>query len=151
MKLASLIACVASPLLLQAEEVEAMRPNVLFIAIDDLRPELGCYGAEQIKTPNIDRFAEQALVFNRAYCQIPVCGASRASLMTGILPTKDRFWDYKVRADEDVPDAVTLPQVFKEAGYTTVTNGKVFHHAADMAERSWSEMGKPTKAKFKQH
>lgn len=65
----------------------AERLNVLFIAIDDLRPELGWYGSPQVKTPHIDRVASQGTVFTRAYCQVPICGASRASLMTGILPT----------------------------------------------------------------
>ncbi|MCF8362668.1 MAG: sulfatase [Prolixibacteraceae bacterium] len=115
------------------------KPNVLFIAIDDLRPELACYGATQLKTPNIDQLASEAMIFNRAYCNVPVCGASRASLMTGILPTKDRFVSHLSRADEDVPGAKTLPQIFKEAGYTTISNGKVFHTKADNDSVSWSE------------
>ena len=62
------------------------RPNILMIAVDDLRPQLGCYGLTQVKSPNIDRLAAQGLVFNRAYCMVPTCGASRASLMTSIRP-----------------------------------------------------------------
>jgi len=120
-------------------ETPNAKPNVLFIMIDDLRPELGCYDAPQVKTPNIDRLAAQGLVFERAYCQVPVCGASRASLMTGILPTESRFTDFLSRADEDVPDAMTLPQVFKDAGYTTLSNGKVFHASEDAETRSWSK------------
>lgn len=115
------------------------RPNVFFIAVDDLRPALGCYGDPQVKTPHIDRLAAQSLLLNRAYCQVPVCGASRASLMTGILPRPNRFTTHLSRADEDAPGAATLPQVFKEAGYTTLSNGKVFHNSADARERSWSE------------
>ncbi len=117
----------------------AERPNVLFLFIDDLRPELGCYGSAQVKTPNIDRLAEQGVRFERAYCQVPVCGASRASLLTGILPTRTRFVGFSARAQEDAPDAATLPQVFKDAGYTTLSNGKVFHHRDDTEDRSWSE------------
>jgi len=113
--------------------------NVLFIAIDDLRPELGCYGAPQIKSPNIDKFAKEAVVFNRAYCNVPVCGASRASLLTSILPTKNRFIDYRAKAEEDVPNAKTLPSVFKDAGYTSISNGKIFHYNKDVQEASWSE------------
>ena len=124
---------------LTASAAAPARPNVLFIAIDDLRPALGCYGDSQVKTPHIDRLAAQGLLLNRAYCQVPVCGASRASLMTGILPLPNRFVTHLSRADEDAPGAATLPQVFKEAGYTTLSNGKVFHHAADTKERSWSE------------
>lgn len=117
----------------------AGRPNILFIAIDDLRPELGCYGNSQATTPHIDRFAAHGLRFDRAYCQVPVCGASRASLMTGMLPTAKRFLNYMTWAEKDAPQAATLPQVFRHAGYTTFSNGKVFHHPEDAEKRSWSE------------
>lgn len=115
------------------------RPNVLFIAIDDLRPELGSYGAEQVKTPHLDRLAAQGVRFDRAYCQVPVCGASRASLMSSVLPTSERFLTFRARADEEVPWAVTMPEAFKQAGYTTLSNGKLFHYSSDSAEKSWSE------------
>lgn len=114
-------------------------PNVLFIAIDDLRTTLGCYGAPQVKSPNIDQLANEAVVFKRAYCNIPVCGASRASLLTGILPTKTRFVDYLAKAEKEVPNAKTLPGVFRDAGYTCVSNGKVFHQSIDTKDKSWSE------------
>lgn len=120
----------------QAEEKAPM--NVLFIAIDDLRPELGCYGDSIVRSPNIDKLAAQGMVFDRAYCQIPVCGASRASMMSGILPTKTRFVDYLATVDKDAPGAITMAQVFKEAGYTTMVNGKLFHTSSDTQERSWS-------------
>jgi arylsulfatase A-like enzyme len=132
------IAVLLAPCFAFAEAPDT-KPNVLFIMIDDLRPELGCYGAAQAKTPNIDRLAAQGLLFERAYCQVPVCGASRASLMTGILPTESRFVNYFSRSDEDVPGAATLPQVFKNAGYTTLSNGKIFHNKKDSDDRSWSE------------
>ncbi|WP_068828713.1 sulfatase [Wenyingzhuangia fucanilytica] len=120
--------------------VKGQKPmNVLFIAIDDLRPELSCYGAPQVKSPNIDQFAKEAIVFNRAYCNVPVCGASRASLLTSILPTKNRFIDYTAKAQEDVPNAKTLPGIFKAAGYTSISNGKIFHYNKDVQEASWSE------------
>jgi len=67
------------------------KTNVLFIAVDDLRPQLGCYGHKQMISPNIDRLASDGVTFLRSYCQVPVCGASRASLLTGVRPTKDRF------------------------------------------------------------
>lgn len=116
----------------------AAQPNVLFLAIDDLRPELGCYGSSQVKTPHIDRLAATGVRFERAYCQVPICMGSRASLMTGILPTRQRF-DGDCTVSEDTPGAVTLPEVFRQAGYTTLSNGKVFHHTHDTAPRSWSE------------
>ncbi len=122
-----------------AQTTEKSRPNILFIAVDDLRPELGCYGSAQARTPHIDKLASQAMRFDRAYCQVAVCGASRASLMTSILPTARRFLNAETRADQDVPDATTLPQVFKDAGYVTQSNGKIFHSREDSAEKSWSE------------
>jgi len=116
------------------------RPNVLFIAIDDLRPELGCYGDTVVKSPNIDQLASEGMLFNRAYCQVPVCGASRASMMTGILPTKTRFVNHLAKVDVDTPNAITMAQAFKEAGYTTMANGKILHTSTDTAERSWSRL-----------
>ena len=114
------------------------KPNVLFIAVDDLRPELGCYGQKQIISPNIDRLASGGLTFVNAYCNVPVCGASRASLLTGIRPTMNRFVGYSTWAEKDAPEAVSLPEVFRNNGYYTVSNGKVFHHLNDIRE-SWSE------------
>ena len=87
---------------------ESVRPNILFIAIDDLRPELGCYGDTQAKPPHLDKLASQGMRFDRAYCQVPICMGSRASLMTGILPTAKRFIG-DCRADADMPEAATLP------------------------------------------
>lgn len=115
-----------------------MRPNILFIPVDDLRPQLGCFGQAQMVTPNIDRLAEHGVAFTQAYCQVPVCGATRASLLTGILPARRRFVGYATWADQDAPGARTLPQHFREHGYTTSAIGKVFHHASDTAARSWT-------------
>jgi len=117
-------------------------PNILFIAVDDLRPELGCYGVERIHSPNIDRLAAGGTMFERAYCNIPVCGASRASLMTGLRPARQRFLYYYTRADEDAPGITTLPQLFREKGYYTISNSKVFHHSDD-ALQSWDEVWMP--------
>ncbi len=121
-----------------ASEKKNKRPNVLFIAVDDLRPQLNCYGQSQIISPNIDRLAKEGLMFDRCFCQVPVCGASRASLLTGMRPTRDRFVSYKTKVEEDLPGALTLPMHFKNHGYYTVSNGKVFHHRTDMPG-SWSE------------
>ncbi len=124
----------------QTESAQASnRPNVLFIAVDDLRPELGCYGSAEVKSPHLDRLASQGVLFTRAYCQVPVCGASRASLMTSVLPTPNRFRTYLTRADQDASNCKTLGQVFKEAGYVALSNGKIFHEQEDAAETSWSE------------
>lgn len=121
------------------KEENGARPNVLFIIIDDLRPELNSYGKSQIISPNIDLLASEGLIFKRAYCQNPVCGASRASILSGLRPTANRFWDYQSQVDKDAPGTKTLPQAFKENGYYTLSNGKVFHVLSDSNERSWSE------------
>ncbi|MEM9525876.1 MAG: sulfatase-like hydrolase/transferase [Bacteroidota bacterium] len=112
---------------------EAKPPNVLFLAVDDLRPELRAYGKGYIHSPNIDRLAASGMFFKNAYCNVPVCGASRASIMTGMRPTRDRFWDYKCWISEDVPEAITLHGHFKANGYYTAAMGKILHHAKDRA------------------
>lgn len=117
---------------------ESARPNVLFIAVDDLRPELACYGKKHIHSPNIDRLARSGVLFERAYCMVPTCGASRASLMTGIRPAKKRFVNYLTWAEKDAPGITTFNTQFKKNGYYTVSLGKVFHHPTDNAE-GWSE------------
>lgn len=116
--------------------------NILFIAVDDLRPELNFYGSKHIQSPNLDKLADQSLVFNRAYCNVPVCGASRASLLSGMRPTRHRFIDYSTRADIDVPDAISLPKLLKQNGYTTIANGKVYHNGKDNVS-SWNSIWFP--------
>ena len=116
----------------------ARRPNVLFIAIDDLRPELGIYGAGQVKSPHIDALGRSGMVFTRAYCQQALCNPSRASMLTGLRPDTLRVWNLQTDFRTTRPDAITLPQRFKEAGYHTVGIGKIFHNSfPDPA--SWSE------------
>ena len=114
------------------------RPNILFIAVDDLRPELACYGANQIHSPNIDSLAKGGVLFEQAYCSVPTCGASRASLMTGLRPTPSRFLTYKTIAEQDAPEAVTMNSHFKRHGYRTLSFGKVFHSPKDN-EKGWSQ------------
>lgn len=124
--------------LFAANKGNGKNPNVLFIAVDDLRPQLGCYGHKQMLSPNIDRLASEGVLFTRSYCQVPVCGASRASLLTGVRPTRDRFINYNVWAEKDLPGALSLPKHFKDNGYHTISNGKIFHHSNDCRD-SWSE------------
>ena len=114
------------------------RPNILFIAVDDLRPELGCYGHPKVQSPNIDRLASEGTRFTNAFCNVPVCGASRASLLTGIRPTRDRFVTYYTRIEEDTPEATSIPQYFMNQGYHTLSLGKVAHHPDDILTH-WSE------------
>lgn len=122
-----------------AEPSAEKKPNVLFIAVDDLRPELGCYGQTHIHSPNIDKLADGGTLFLNSYCNVPVCGASRASLLTGLRPTLTRFKTFRTRADEEAAGATTLPGLFKANGYTTISNGKIFHHADD-SEADWDEI-----------
>ncbi|NNF32615.1 MAG: sulfatase [Saprospiraceae bacterium] len=105
--------------------------NILFIVVDDLRPDLNFYGADHIHSPNLDKLSGESLVFNRAYCNIPVCGASRASLLTGIRPTRNRFLNYMARADVDALGVTSLPLLLKNNGYKTISNGKVYHYKND--------------------
>ncbi len=115
----------------------ARKPNVLFIAVDDLRPELGCYGRGYIKSPNIDRIARQGMVFNRAYCQQAVCSPSRSSVLTGTRPDSTKVWDLVTHFRDAQPNLVTLPQHFKQNGYFVQGVGKIYHPGFD-DPRSWS-------------
>ncbi|MCO6457416.1 MAG: sulfatase [Pirellulaceae bacterium] len=116
----------------------AERPNVLFIAVDDLRPELGCYGAEHIQSPRIDQLARQGTVFLRAYCQQAVCSPSRTSLMTGLRPDSTKVYDLNTHFRTHVPDVVTLGQHFKQQGYFCTSMGKIYHGGFD-DRPTWSE------------
>ena len=86
-----------------AVEPAPQKPNVLFIVVDDLRPELGCYGKDYIKSPNIDRIAKAGMVFNRAYCQQAVCSPTRSSLMTGTRPDTTKVWDLETHFRTALP------------------------------------------------
>lgn len=116
----------------------ADKPNILFIAVDDLRPDLGCYGVEFVKTPNLDKLAASGTIFTQAYCQQAVCSPSRTSLLTGKRPDTTRVWDLNTHFRDRIPDTVTLPQQFKQHGYHAVGMGKIYHGGFDDAA-SWSE------------
>lgn len=115
--------------------VAPAKPNVLFIAVDDLRPEFGCYGSPAL-SPNIDALAASGTLFERAYVQVALCMPSRVSVLTGQRPATTGVIDFSVPFREVQPDVVTLPQHFMKHGYKAVAFGKIFHND-DKA--SWSE------------
>jgi len=121
--------------------VAVERPDVLVIAVDDLRPMLGCYGDSRIKTPNIDRLAERGIVFEQAYCQYAKCGPSRLSVMTGLRPDSIRVLSNNQRDVKAFrkrrPDAVSMARWFKDSGYHTQSLGKIYHDGWDLAA-DWS-------------
>ena len=120
------------------------KPNVLFIAVDDLRPELGCYGKNHIKSPNIDRLANSGIIFKNAYCSYPSCGPSRASLLSGLYPNYNRFVGWNCWQDKDVPGVVSLPMHFRNNDYTTISLGKIYNVGNfDDGRGSWDKRWVP--------
>ncbi len=122
--------------------------NILFIAVDDLKPDMNAFGFPAVHTPNIDQLAKSSTVFTKSYCQQAVCGPSRASLLTGLRPDKTQIWDLKTMIRDKNPGVVTLPQYFKMNGYQTIGMGKIFDPRSvdkNSDELSWSV---PYKKKF---
>ncbi len=117
------------------------KPNILMIAVDDLRPELNLFGEKGMVTPNLDRLAKRGTIFQRAYCQFAVCGPSRASLMSGLRPTRERFIidNRQPSIDEDAPGTLTLSKYLKQNGYKTQSLGKIHHYPKDDID-GWSLM-----------
>ena len=118
---------------LQAET----KPNILFISVDDLRPQLGCYGDKLIQSPNIDRIAAHGIVFNKAYTQQAVCSPSRTAIMTGLRPDVTKVWDLDTHFRPAQPDCITLPQHFKANGYQCEALSKIYHKGHEDG-RSWT-------------
>ncbi len=111
----------------KAADAPAAKPNVLFIAVDDLKPVLGCYGDKTVKSPNIDRLAKQGTIFTHAYCMQAVCSPSRNAVLTGLLPESLRIYDLNTFFRRAAPDVTTLPQLFKESGWQSHGIGKILH------------------------
>ncbi|MEM9478738.1 MAG: sulfatase [Verrucomicrobiota bacterium] len=123
-----------------AISAESSKPNVLFIAADDLRMNIGCYGDKLAVTPNLDKLAAKSMRFDRAYCQFASCNASRASVLTGQRPDSISVYRLSTNYRETAPDAITLPQHFRENGYRTESIGKILHNygASNDNDRAWS-------------
>lgn len=123
-----------------APAAETPRPNVLWIISDDLDADIGCYGQGIVSTPNIDRLAARGVRFDRAYCQYALCNPSRSSFLSGYGPDKTKVIDQEFRARDALPDAVFLPQLFRQNGYFTAAAGKIHHGSkANLDPRSWDE------------
>ena len=112
--------------------------NILFIAVDDLRPELNCYGRTHMSTPNIDALSQKSIQFSNAFCNVSVSGANRSCLVTGLYPSRTRFTKHDTRADKDVPNALTLQKHLRNNGYVAYSYGKISHHQTDFGN-DWSE------------
>jgi len=125
------------------EAADTVSKNILFIAVDDLRAQLGCYGDPEILSPNIDKLASRGLLFERAYCNVPRCGASRASIMTGVRPPSADIWNcYEIPLSY-----ITLPAYLSKHGYHTVSNGKVLHYMKDH-KYDWDELWRSTEVYY---
>jgi arylsulfatase A-like enzyme len=138
------VACLLSVLAFESDAVEpkGQRWNVLFIAVDDLRPELGCYGNKLVQTPHVDSLAAAGVRFERAYCQFPLCNPSRSSLLTGRHPNSTGVHDNSVYFRTAHPDWVSLPQFFQSHGYVSARTGKIFHGGIDDTD-AWTTGGEP--------
>ena len=134
--------CAAALLLGTITAASAPKTNILFIAVDDLRPSIGCYGDGHAITPNLDRLASRGVRFGQAHCQVAVCNPSRASLMTGQRPDTLGVWTLPIHFREAKPNVVTLPQWLRRHGYTAVGHGKIYHNSTPDPQ-SWSESIRP--------
>ena len=143
--LAGLLLLRAGPAFGQETGPALERPNVLFIVVDDLNTDIGCYGHPLVKTPNIDRLAAAGRRFGRAYCQYTLCNPSRTSVLSGLRPDTTQVYSNGKNPREALPHAVFLPELFRNHGYHTARAGKIFHQPADDPDafddpRSWSEV-----------
>ncbi len=126
--LLSLLSMILYSCSIKEKDSEQILPNILFIPVDDLRPDLGCYGDPIAITPSIDKLAQEGVTFTRTYCQQAVCNPSRVSLLTGLRPDSIRVWDLRTEFRNNLPEVVTLPQYFKNNGYYVYGIGKIFHN-----------------------
>ena len=116
----------------------AAKPNVLFIAVDDLNDWIGCLGGHpQSTTPNIDRLAASGMLFTNAHCPAPACNPSRTAIMTGVSPHTSGLYDNRQQMREILPDAELLPAYLARNGYWSAGSGKILNYFIDA--RSWDD------------
>ncbi len=123
----ALISLVSLPSVMQASEAITQKPNILFIAVDDLKPLMSAYGDKIAKTPGMDRLAKEGFAFQNCYVQQAISGATRASILTGMRPDKTRVWDLVTDFRQVNPNAVSMPEYFIKNGYETAAVGKIYH------------------------
>lgn len=131
----------AFPAFAQQTTIKPEKPNILFIAVDDLKPILGCYGDKLVKSPNIDKLAKRGTVFTQSYCQQAVCGPTRASLLTGMRPDETKVWDLKTKMRDVNPKILSFPEYLISKGYSTQGLGKIYDPRCvdeDIDKPSWS-------------
>lgn len=124
-----------------AKETDGKKKNILFIAVDDLKPLLNSYGESQMITPNFDRLAKMGVSFTNAHVQYAVCGPSRASVMTGTYPDRTKVWDLHTNFRESAPELISMPEYLISQGYETTAVGKIYHKGSSSPGhdgKSWS-------------
>ncbi|MFM8725871.1 MAG: sulfatase-like hydrolase/transferase, partial [Planctomycetaceae bacterium] len=125
-----LAACLLSllPQTIPAQQQQQVAKNVLFLISDDLNTLLGCYGARDIQTPNIDRLAKRSVLFRHAYCAFPLCGPSRNSMLTGLYPNSTGIHANSLIFRQTIPAQISLPQAFRQQGWLAGRIGKLYHY-----------------------
>jgi arylsulfatase A-like enzyme len=132
-------------------KAQSQKKNILFIAIDDMKPILGAYGDDFAISPNIDKLADEGVVFDNNHCQYAVCGPSRASLLSGQRPDQTKILDLKTKIRAKRPNVTTLPQHFKQSGYNTYGVGKIYDPRSvdkKQDEPSWTKYILPNQLKY---
>lgn len=138
--LPGLVACLCAWAVCFAGAAASRPLNVVFMVADDLNMALGCYGHPVVKTPHLDRLAARGVLFERAYCQYPLCQPSRASFMSGLRPETTRVWTLETPTRQFIGDAVMLPELFRKNGWFSAHAGKVYHTGEACEDpRSWDE------------